>query len=65
MDKPTTLSTKQAAELLAVSPMTVIRLWRAGQIKAYKANPEKKNSPLMIDAESVQAFIQTRKQPHQ
>ncbi|HUV95798.1 MAG TPA: helix-turn-helix domain-containing protein [Anaerolineae bacterium] len=59
---PATITTKEAAELLGVSPVTVIRLWHARQIMAYKLNPTKKNSPIRVYADTVHALLRKRQQ---
>jgi len=39
VDDQPTLSTNEAAQVLGVSPMTVLRLWRDGYLEGYKLNP--------------------------
>ena len=58
--KPETLSTKEAARRLGVSTITVIRLWKDGRLEGHKQDPEKRNSPIKITAESVQKLINER-----
>lgn len=53
------MTVQEAVEVFHVSDQTVINWWREGLFpNAYKANPKKKNSKLLIpikDIEQVQA----------
>jgi excisionase family DNA binding protein len=52
------LTTRQVAELLAVSPATVLRRWRAGEIPGYRLG----SNVLRFDADEVQAWLEARRE---
>jgi len=57
------LTTKKAAEMLGVSDQTVINWWRDGLFpNAFKANPRKKNSKLLIPRKDVDQAKLAQKQ---
>jgi len=60
MEQNSTLSTREAAQRLGVSKMTVNRLYQTGQLTGYKLNPDKRNSHLRIYTESVEDMLRQR-----
>lgn len=58
------LSTKEAAELLEVDPVTVGNWIRNGQIKATKKNPALKNSGYRIERSEIDRIIRERMITH-
>lgn len=62
MDQKPTLTASEAAAKLGISVMTISRLWREGYLTGYKLNPDKRNSPLRIYAESVEELLNKRQQ---
>ena len=57
-----TISTREAARRLHISRATVVRLIRAGAIRAAKKT-RARNSPYLVDAASVEAYDRARRQP--
>jgi excisionase family DNA binding protein len=62
--EPTYIRTKEAAARLHLSPATIVRLIRAGKIKAHKKTigADRYNSPYMVDSASVDAYNTARQQ---
>jgi excisionase family DNA binding protein len=51
------LTTRQVAELLAVSSATVLRRWRAGEIPGYRLG----SNVLRFSAVDVEAWLEARR----
>jgi excisionase family DNA binding protein len=51
------LTTRQVAELLAVSPATVLRRWRAGELPGYRLG----SNVLRFSADEVAEWLETRR----
>jgi len=60
----TTISTREAAQILKVSRMTIIRLIRAGEISGMKKTigGPRRTSAYLVDAASVTAYAARRQQ---
>lgn len=56
-----TVKTVEAAEILEVSTVTILRLIDTGELEAYKLTPGK-TSPYRIYRDSIDAFISRRQQ---
>ena len=56
-----TFTTKETAELLGVTTVTVTRLIKRGELQAYKLTPGK-TSPLRIYKDSVESLLERRQQ---
>jgi len=59
----TTLSTKEAAEMLEVSDQTIINWWKEGIIEGYKLNPSKSNSPIRVSKKRIEKILRERANP--
>jgi len=55
-----TITTKEAAEMLGVTTVTVTRYVDKGDLEGYKVNPRRSNSPLRIYKDSVKALLRER-----
>jgi excisionase family DNA binding protein len=53
-----TISMERAARILDVSKQTIGRMIEEGELKAYKARPDKKNSPWRISYDSLLAHME-------
>lgn len=53
------LTTRQVAELLSVSPATVLRRWRAGEIPGYRLG----SNVLRFDADELDAWLAEHRGP--
>lgn len=51
------LTTRQVAQLLNVSPDTVLRRWRAGELPGYRIA----SNALRFDADEVAAWLEERR----
>lgn len=51
------LTTRQVAELLAVSPATVLRRWRAGELPGYRLA----TNCLRFDAAEIDAWLEAHR----
>jgi excisionase family DNA binding protein len=54
------LTTRQVAELLGVSPATVLRRWRAGEIPGYRLS----SNVLRFDQGELAAWLEERRFNH-
>ncbi len=52
------LTTRQVAELLAVSPATVLRRWRAGELPGYRLA----RNVLRFDPDELAAWLEARRE---
>ena len=52
------LTTRQVSELLAVSPATVLRLWRRGELPGYRLA----SNVLRFDPDEVAAWLEARRE---
>jgi len=59
----TTLSTKEAAEILEVSDQTIINWWKEGFIEGYKLNPSKSNSAIRVSRKRIDQILRERTNP--
>jgi excisionase family DNA binding protein len=57
VDRQPLLTTRQVAELLAVSPATVLRRWRAGEIPGYRLA----SNVLRFSADEVEAWLSAKR----
>jgi excisionase family DNA binding protein len=53
-----TISMQRAAEILDVSKQTIGRMIEEGELKAYKARPDKSNSAWRVSYDSLLAHIE-------
>jgi excisionase family DNA binding protein len=51
------LTTRQVAELLSVSPATVLRRWRAGELPGYRIS----SNALRFDPAEVRQWLEARR----
>ncbi len=53
-----TVSTARAAEMLQCSPRTVLNMIEAGELMAYPLRPNRSNSPLRVNKDSIERHIE-------
>ena len=61
MEERAVVTTKEAAGLLGVSTTTISRMVTAKELEGFKLNPGRRNSPLRIYLDSVQAILDSRR----
>ena len=54
------ITSRQAAEMLGVTSVTITRYVNKGDLEGYKVNPRRSNSPFRIYKDSVEALIRER-----
>ena len=60
MEEREVVTAKEAGKMLSVSPTTISRMVRAKELEGFKLNPGRRNSPLRIYLDSVQAILDSR-----
>jgi len=61
MEERETVTTVEAGKMLDVSPSTISRMVKAGDLAGYKLNPHRRNSPLRIFLDTVDRILEARR----